>query len=97
MVQHSNDVLHHVWLFDQSIGLKYVGPSSSMDIFNISYMQYKRCTIIGVLSWVFIIDWLSAVQDVKIQCIGATWGLIEKLQQCFPSQEIINAIGITNL
>jgi hypothetical protein len=37
MVQHSNDVLHHVWFFDQSIGLEYVGPSSSMDVFT-SYM-----------------------------------------------------------
>jgi len=49
MVQHSNDVLHHAWLLHQSTSLEYVGPSSSMDVV-ISYMQYKRCTIIGVLS-----------------------------------------------
>jgi hypothetical protein len=36
------------------------------------------------------------VQDVKIQRIGAVWGLIKKLQQYFLSQEIMNAIGIIN-
>jgi hypothetical protein len=78
MVQHSNDVLHHAWLFNQNTNLEYARPSNFMDIL-ISYMQYKRCTIIGVLSWAFKIDWFWVVQDVKIQCTGVAQGLIEKL------------------
>jgi hypothetical protein len=36
------------------------------------------------------------MQDVKIQCTDVARGLVEELQQCFPSQKIMNAIGIIN-
>jgi hypothetical protein len=48
----------------------------------------------GVLSWVWKVDWLVVVEVVKKQCSSATQRLIEELDQRFPSQEIMNAIDI---
>jgi hypothetical protein len=45
-MEHSNDVLHHVWVLDQSTRLEYV----AFKFYGCIYMQYKRCIIIGALS-----------------------------------------------
>ncbi len=47
-MEHSNDVLHHVWLLDENIGLEY----ATFQFYGPTYMQYKRCIIISALSWV---------------------------------------------
>jgi hypothetical protein len=51
-VEHSNDVLHHVWFFDQNIGLEYV----AFHLYGCNYKQYTRCIVIGALSWVSSVD-----------------------------------------
>jgi hypothetical protein len=37
---------------------------------------------------------LNAIEDVKKQCSNATFGLIEELELRFPTQSIMNAMGI---
>jgi len=46
IVEHSIDVLHHVWLLDQSTKLEYATFQAN----GCTYMQFKRCTITNVLT-----------------------------------------------
>ncbi len=79
--------------------IRVIEPTSRIEyvafrFFGHTYMQYKCCTLMGVLSWVSRVDWLVVVEEVKKQCSSATQRLIEELDQRFPSQEIMNATDI---
>lgn len=89
-MEHCNDALHHGWDIEPTFGIEYV----VFHFFGHTYMQYKCCTLMGLLSWVWKVDWLVVVEVVKKQCSSATQRLIEELDQRFPSQEIMNAIDI---
>jgi len=57
-------------------------------------MLHKTNKCIGVVSLVTKEDWTDVCQDVKNQCTFATNGLILELDRRFPTQKLMNTIGI---
>jgi len=60
-------------------------------------MLHKIDKCIGVVSMVVRQDWITTCQGVKDQYTSITKGLINELNKRFPTQELMNDIGIIYL
>ncbi len=49
---------------------------------------------IGSLNYVSKLDWLNVVEAIKQHYNVIAIGLIQKLEQQFPTQDLMNAIGV---
>jgi hypothetical protein len=50
--------------------------------------------LIGSLNYVLKLDWLNVVEAMKQHYNVVAIGLIQKLEQQFPTQDLMNAIGV---
>jgi hypothetical protein len=57
-------------------------------------MVHKNDPLTSRLSYVSILDWLNAIEVVKHQCSVIVIGFIQELEQCFQTQDIMNAIKV---
>ncbi len=74
-MEHCKDFLHHGWVIRPTYGIKY----AIFCYFGCIYMWHKQCTLTKAFSWVSMVDWLLAMEEVRKQCNNnVVHGLIEE-------------------
>jgi hypothetical protein len=82
-----------VWMVKPNYGVE----CAWFQFFSRTYMVHKKDPLISCLNYVFRLDWLNVIKVVKKQCNVASINLIQKLERCFPTQDIMNATGVMTL
>jgi len=60
-------------------------------------MVHKRDPLTSNLNYVYRLDWLNVIEAVKQQCSAIATGFIQEHEQCFPTQDIMNATKVIYL
>jgi len=79
-----------VWIVEFTSGVEY----ARFFFFSHTYMVHKKNPLTSCLSYVSRLDCWNVVKVMKQQCNVTTTSPIEELEQRFPAQDIMNAIGV---